>query len=63
MARSMVKIEDSLVGGAALEEQAPMFIDAPAGPIAAAWLAEYSERFTSDDLIRWLKACPRHERS
>jgi len=31
----------------------------PAGAIAQAWLAEYSQQLTWDDLKKWLEACPR----
>jgi hypothetical protein len=59
MARNTVKKEDSLVGGMASDEKEPMFVEASAGPIAQAWLAEYSEDLTDEDLKRWLEACPR----
>ena len=31
----------------------------PAGPIAQAWLNEYSRQIGWDDLKTWLRACPR----
>ena len=39
----------------------PMFVDVPPGPIAQAWLDEYSGQFTDDDLKKWLAECPRYE--
>jgi len=58
MAQNTAKKEDTLVGGMASDEKEPMFVAAPAGPIAQAWLAEYSEELTGEDLKRWLEACP-----
>ena len=59
MAQSTTRKEDSLGGGMASDEKEPMFVEVPAGPIAQAWLAEYSEQLTGEDLKRWLEACPR----
>jgi hypothetical protein len=59
MARNTTRKDDSLVGGVASGDQEPMFVEAPAGPIARAWLAEYSEQLSDDDLKGWLEACPR----
>jgi hypothetical protein len=39
----------------------PMFVDLPTGPIAQAWLDEYSGQFTDDDMKKWLAECPRYE--
>jgi hypothetical protein len=59
MARNTTTKEDSVAGGIASTEKEPMFVEVPAGPIAQAWLAEYSDKLTDDDLKRWLEACPR----
>jgi hypothetical protein len=51
--------ENTLVYAMASSKKESMFVNSPLDPIIRAWLAEYSDKFTDDDLKTWLAACPR----